>query len=341
MWASASSRAVPRGARGRQDQIQVYFPDNTYRLVACSAETTVDHILDGLRDEPCADSSVAPTTSKVSEYNGHVEMNGLFIVTPGTCALRERRLNAADKPLGILQSSGSAFKFVYKPLVADETEAVVQVEREKGIRRGILEKHSKDGNNWKSRHFVLGVDRIWYWKTPEGLELSRSYLPMTDIEKVMEHPEQKCVLTIVTYKRVYVLRARSFQDRDGWVLALTRQVALVKENALVEQAENAIGSLEREKAFALDEALETLSSYVGTLRFADGTKELFRTFALDTCVDATTRRDMSLFLDQIADGGDPGELDAAWHAMCETTIFPKFQNNHIFQRRLEHLLIKE
>lgn len=320
----ASSTRIPRGARSKQDQIQVYFADNTYRLIPCGAETVVQQILEELRER------------KVAE---HSQADGLFIVTPGHCAIRARRLDGADRPLAILQSSGSAFKFVYKEL--HDEEPSIQVEPVKGIRSGILEKHSKDGKSWKARHFVLGTDRIWYWKTESSEEFSRSYLPMMEMEKVMEHPEQKSVFTIVTRKRIYVLRARSFQDRDGWVLALTKQVAITNENAWIDKVENTLASLERLRARTLDDALETCSTYVGTVRSADSTRDLFKTFALDTCVDGAHRRDLAQFLDQVANGWDPNDVNAAYHASCETYIFPLFQTDHIFQRTLEHLLIAE
>merc|ERR1719295_1605155 len=80
--------------------IRVHYSDNTYQSVPLGIESTVGEVIDWCCKRSSRDSA----------------NHALYIVAPGSTALRERRLLREDRPLQIQEDCGGAisFKFVIR-----------------------------------------------------------------------------------------------------------------------------------------------------------------------------------------------------------------------------------
>ena len=69
----------------------------------------------------------------------------------------------------------------------------------------------------------------------------------------------------VTQHRIFVWRARSPTDRDGWISQLQAAVALMLDNSLIDQADNRILNFEEKKSAKQIDNLNNLATLDGVL----------------------------------------------------------------------------
>lgn len=178
--------------------IRIHFTDNTYRTLPLKIDTLVNDVIEWL----CKRLSIG---GRVVDPKRHE----LFIITPGTQALRERCLSRDDKPLVIQVQGGSqAFKFLFREVVdsaanANDSEAGLQPVRDEeaakdgdlsagssaaisskgaellspamvsgAIRTGSVERpvETSAGAAWRSCMLILTEDRLWYSEDPVSAE---------------------------------------------------------------------------------------------------------------------------------------------------------------------------
>ena len=69
----------------------------------------------------------------------------------------------------------------------------------------------------------------------------------------------------MTQHRIFVWRARSATDRDGWISQLQAAVALMLDNSLIDQADNRILNFEDKKSTRQIDNLNNLATLDGVL----------------------------------------------------------------------------
>jgi len=349
--------------------IKVYFTDNTYKTLQLKYETTVSAVIEWLCKRLAAAS-----------VNLDPERQGLFIIAPGNNALRERRLEMEDRPLEI-QAKGSfvAFKFLFKECgrkraIGEEADSGVGDKTVDdasngcsaayghavgSLRIGPMEKLSKDEQHWKGRHFVLDFDRLWFSKAPPNAARSSEApvplkcIPLCECEHVDKGAEgsDKRILSIVTKNRTYKLRARNDGDRDGWLLAVAKQTALVKEKDILEQADGVIANVEFQHATKQLDLLESFGTLSGVLRHRES-RQLFLDF-VHQLSDCNTELEDGVDMDEVRwrpelppealitgleDLARAGSLDESTpsiaFAFAQSELLPRFKARDDIQNRL-------
>eukprot|EP00922_Rhytidocystis_sp_ex-Travisia-forbesii_P025462 GHVS01037383.1.p1 GENE.GHVS01037383.1~~GHVS01037383.1.p1 ORF type:complete len:399 (-),score=83.25 GHVS01037383.1:295-1491(-) len=101
-------------------------------------------------------------------------------------------------------------------------------DRMKAVRWGVLEKASHSKPVWKPRMVVLRGDALWYAKTPGThphiVTPSWICIPLRQCTQLGEVFEDKRVFCCSsTSPRRYCWRAKSSNERDGWVLAVASE----------------------------------------------------------------------------------------------------------------------
>ena len=90
-------------------------------------------------------------------------------------------------------------------------------------------------------------------------------------EVVTLQPDNKKEFDLVTKDRTFRLRARSTNDRDGWVTNIMAKKNLMEENALFWEAEQGIQSSENDRATKQIELLLSFETLEGILACHDST----------------------------------------------------------------------
>uniref|UniRef100_A0A0G4HUP9 PH domain-containing protein n=1 Tax=Chromera velia CCMP2878 TaxID=1169474 RepID=A0A0G4HUP9_9ALVE len=156
----------------------------------------------------------------------------------------------------------------------------------KGLRFGVLEKLSKDRVTWKTVHGSLQSEALWYCTlTPSGSSMSGlfgksagvsagapttfSYVSLGECSKVLESREMKRVFVLHSRSRTYTFRARSTTDRDGWLLAIAKQQALIREGQLIMDAEEEVRNAESKQTRKQLKMLLELGTFEGVMKYPD------------------------------------------------------------------------
>ncbi|CEM24780.1 unnamed protein product [Vitrella brassicaformis CCMP3155] len=179
-------------------------------------------------------------------------------------ARQNGRVAASGSPVHHHHGAAEDFMLARDRMESEIDLSAVQEKLEKGLRTGWLEKLSKDGTQWKVRHVILQPDGVWYCKDPHRSR-TRVCIPLSDCEKVLEVPEDKRIFHLVTSSRHYFFRVKTSGDRDGWLVAIAKQAALIKEQDLLVQAERSIMEAEVRRANRQLDYLASMMELDGTL----------------------------------------------------------------------------
>lgn len=260
----------------------MHFVDNTYKTLKLTYDTPASDVI----NELCKRISAG---GKAAEPEHHE----LFVIAPGSQALRERRLLREDRPLQIQVKGGStAFKFLFRearPAPPPEEPPAAEaggvgtpgLPLERMLRRGSLERLAEDGTTWYACTLVLDEDRLWYSQGPAGGEAGMgggmASLPLAECDRVLEC-EDKRLLQLVTKGATMMFRAKSGHERNNWLLAVVKQAALIKERDILLQAERIIAGMETKRSSQHLARLEELATLPGVLAVPEA-RDLLLDFA--------------------------------------------------------------
>eukprot|EP00419_Tripos_fusus_P072665 CAMPEP_0172903454 /NCGR_PEP_ID=MMETSP1075-20121228/170580_1 /TAXON_ID=2916 /ORGANISM="Ceratium fusus, Strain PA161109" /LENGTH=371 /DNA_ID=CAMNT_0013760269 /DNA_START=1 /DNA_END=1112 /DNA_ORIENTATION=+ len=276
--------------------IRVHFSDNTYKTLRLTYETSVSEVVEDL-------------CKRLSVGGRHVEpeRHQLFIIAPGSQALRERRLLRDDKPLEIQVKGGSkAFKFLIREVreevvveqagegseEAIEGQHVASTEKQvteslpvpvadvsSTLKTGPLERLLEDGT-WYACTAILDTDHLWYSHEPCGVEGGRgggmACLLLFECDHVQEC-DDKLSLQVLSKGVTMQFKARSSQERNNWIVAIANQAALLKERNILLQANRIIAGVEQQRSSQHAARLEAFGKLEGLLG-ASETREMFLDF---------------------------------------------------------------
>eukprot|EP00922_Rhytidocystis_sp_ex-Travisia-forbesii_P061101 GHVS01090603.1.p1 GENE.GHVS01090603.1~~GHVS01090603.1.p1 ORF type:complete len:393 (+),score=61.41 GHVS01090603.1:1-1179(+) len=162
--------------------------------------------------------------------------------------------------------------------------AAAAEDNRKAVRWGVLEKASRARPAWKPRMVVLRGGALWYAKTsethPDIATPSWICIPLRQCTQLGEVFEDKRVFSCGSGPRRYCWRAKSSNERDGWVLAVATEVAALREWDLLQEAEMDISREEFARSSDNLDFLERLSHLDGALAF-DQTRDLIVDFIED------------------------------------------------------------
>lgn len=307
--------------------IKVHFADNTYKTLPLKYETPVSDVIELL----CR--RVSASGGRHADPSQHE----LFIIAPGSKALRERRLLREDKPLQIQAKGGSvAFKFLFREIrsellassmgraaapaegahdpsssaTAGDEASIVPVSDVAGrLRMGPLERLLEDGTSWHECTVILDEDRLWFSLGPSDQDGSvgggMASVLLCDCDRVLEC-EDKRLLQLVTKEATLVFRTRSTQERNSWLLAVVKQAALIKERDILLQAERILASMECRRSTKQLSQLEAFGSLQGILAMQE-TRDLFSDFVRGEYAAAQQQHGER---ENAGTGGDSGQWPA-------------------------------
>jgi len=305
--------------------IRVHFSDNTYKTLRLTYETPVSEVV----EELCKRLSVGGR-------HADPERHQLFIIAPGSQALRERRLLRDDKPLEIQVKGGStAFKFLIREVrqevnaeqaVEGSEEAVegqhVASEGPEGaeplsvpvadasntLKTGSLERLLEDGS-WHACTAILDIDHLWYSHEPCGADGGRgggmACLLLSECDRVQEC-DDKLSLQVLSKGVTMQFKARSGQERSNWIVAIAKQAALVKERDILMQAERIIGGVELQRSSHHAARLEAFGKLEGVLG-ASETREMFLDFVRRDYESVEQWQAATAAVEQLRRGGNEAE----------------------------------
>ncbi|CAD7970472.1 unnamed protein product [Amoebophrya sp. A25] len=248
------------------------------------------------------------------------------------------------------------------------------------LRAGLLEKKSAKSDAWKWREFRLTNESLVYFRAGGGAggDSKAKTTPLSEFLRVEPQNKTGAVFLISTKKRTFTLRARSTSDREGWILSVAKQAAIVKELELAAQAEVCIAELQMESWNRREKTFRKATSrgYRECCAFAEDTKELFADFcwqeffepALGFSGSAGRRRpaaeggaagsssgvanghqpvlpfrrreDLAAFLCRKEPAeSEGGEQDARISKFLDTVAFPLFRRHPQFRKKLENMVL--
>lgn len=251
---------------------RIYFEDNTYKTLALTNQTTVDDVIQLL----C--KRIVAAGRKV-DPNRHE----LLIIAPGNQNLRESVLHREDKLLQIQAKGGAAaFKFLFREVCSASMTATEEAKADAEVilpfasaangmlRTGQLELLLRDGIAWQPCTAILDADHFWYAPVTSREEASAvvgnrmNCLYLRHCDRVLED-EDICVFQILSKEGDIKIRTKNNAERSAWLLSVVKQVALVKEQDIMIQAERAIAAMEVRRSGAQLAQLEAFDTLQGLL----------------------------------------------------------------------------
>ncbi|CAK0847196.1 unnamed protein product [Prorocentrum cordatum] len=151
------------------------------------------------------------------------------------------------------------------------------------LRTGALERRDEGSGAWHPCTALLDEEHFWYSLAASGEDGGgvgggMAHLTLLDCEQGPEAEDKRVFRLAARGGGALELRARSTSERSSWLRAITRQATLVKERALLAQAERTLAALERRSAEAQLARLEALRRLPDLLEVEEA-RELFLQFA--------------------------------------------------------------
>lgn len=203
-----------------------------------------------------------------------------------------------------------------------------------------------------------------------AITASRTLVPLVDVRKVTNNPDDSRVILLSALSRDFVLRSKSVRDSDGWLLDIAKQTAELKEALLVSQAESIIRSSEILRADSQLELLHQFRELTGVVHCPEALR-VFTDYLLhlrdfgqpNLWLPGITFEDVRSFLTVEASGVPKHKLQSAGlsnfakeavevaisddlfegervrqiRAWLSTVVFPRFIVDALSQRRLAHI----
>lgn len=230
------------------------------------------------------------------------------------------------------------------------------------LKSGLLERLLPDGQSWQSCSVFLDEDRFWYSEVSSDTASARqncASVQLSDCDRVLEGEDQRVLRLLTRCSGPLAFRARSGQERNGWLLAVKKQTAVVKEGDILMQAEQSIAGTEFRRSSQHLASIEAFQQVQGVMRnkqsralfldyvhdehlrlgaasYADGPEELGTErpddLPADEWPEGVSVEGLMACLEQRA--SSKGVVDSAHTAFIDDVLFPSFRDQPLVQDRL-------
>lgn len=237
------------------------------------------------------------------------------------------------------------------------------------LKSGSLERLLLDGQSWQSCSVFLDEDRFWYSEVPSDTVSARQCLMsvrLSDCDRVLEGEDQRVLQLSTRCSGTLAFRARSGHERSGWLVAVVKQAALVKEGDILMQAEQSIAGMEFRRSNQHLASIEAFQQVQGVMRnkrsralfldfvhdehhrsgaasYADGPDERGaeggskgwpEVLRVNEWPEGVSVEGLVACLERRAQASPKGGADAAQVAFIEDVLFPRFRDQPLVQDRL-------